>query len=87
MKDKLINTHRFCFNSWDNSGEQLILTTEIYDNGDTENNLYYNQKIKLQSYCNEATFSLYGVSLTPDILRKLADELEEVTRNGQPKNV
>lgn len=35
MKDPKL-THAFTFNPQDNGGEQLILTTKWYDNGDNE---------------------------------------------------
>jgi len=78
MKDKLVEKHHFAFNNHDNSGEQLTLLTELYDNGDETNNIYLNQFLTLQSYCNSATFNLHGAFLRPDNLRMLADLLEEL---------
>ena len=71
--DIKIGTHSFTFNESTNSGEGLTLHTEILFGDD----VYLNQELTLQSYGNHATFGLYGATLTPEILRKLADELEE----------
>lgn len=80
MADKLLKTHVFCFNPYDNSGEGLFLTTQFFANGDpitdTEG-IYLNQELRLQSYCNSASFNLYGAYITPELLRKLADQLEQ----------
>jgi len=43
--DKIKKIHVFCFNPEDNGGEQLLLTTEIIDNGDDDNNIYLNQTL------------------------------------------
>ena len=82
-KDKLVETHRFTFNPKDNGGEQVILKTEIYDNGDDTHNLYVNQTLSLCSYSNAAHLELIGATLTPQNLRKLADELEAVFHKAQ----
>lgn len=67
--------HYFIINPDDNGGESLSLKTKYYlDRKYRE--VTYNQELTLQSYCNSATFTLCGVVLTPEILRKLADELE-----------
>lgn len=66
--------HNFVFNPKDNGGESLSLLTKFIDNGDGE--IYTNQELSLQSYCNSASFTLIGVQITPDLLRKLANELE-----------
>lgn len=76
-KENPIIRHVFVFNPKDNSGESLSLVTEFFDNGDcTEDSIYTNQTLSLQSYCNSALFSLLGASLTPENLRRLANELE-----------
>ena len=75
MPDKLLKTHVFCFNPQDNGGEGLTLVTKYFDNGD--GGIYTNQELCLQSYCNQASISLCGAALTPDLLRKLANELDE----------
>lgn len=77
IRDKVIGKHTFIFNDRDNSGEGLSLETTIIDNGDgVREGIYFNQKLTLQSYCNSATFDLIGAPLTPDLLRKLADQLD-----------
>jgi len=77
--DKLLDKHVFIFNPKDNGGEQLVLTTEFYDNGDgIPEGVYTSQQLSLQSYCNSANFELMGCSITSEILRKLANELDAV---------
>lgn len=79
MSNKPIKRHVFEFNPEDNGGESLTLTTEFFDNGDgPPNGIYCTQELTLQSYCNSASFNLCGTRLDPDILRKLADQLENV---------
>lgn len=79
--EKCLRSHSFVFNEEDNGGESLVLTTEFYDNGDYAHGLnqgiFINQELTLNSYCNNATFNLVGVTLNPTILRQLADELEK----------
>jgi hypothetical protein len=71
MSDKLLATHVFSFNEEDNGGEQLILTTKFYDNGDDKKqNIYLNQQLTLQSHCNAASFELIGTILTPALLQR-----------------
>ena len=89
MTEKLINRHTFIFNKGDNGGEQLILTTTFFadvdDNGNyvEPGNVYRNDELSLQSYCNSASFNLYCSSLTPAILRELADSLEQATNDAK----
>lgn len=66
----------FVFNPKDNGGEQLILVTKIFDNGDEKDNIYIEQELILHSYSNSASFNLAAITLTPEVLRKLANELE-----------
>jgi hypothetical protein len=79
--DKELGRHVFVFNPRDNGGESLVLVTTIYDNGDAAAGLpggiYTNQELTLNSYCNAASFNLLGAPITPDDLRKLANELDE----------
>lgn len=82
--------HVFSFNPRDNGGEQLTLVSHIIDNGDVaagipEAGLFLNQELSLQSYCNCASFLLLGAALTPDNLRKLANELEAAMIRAQAK--
>lgn len=72
--DEIVGYHSFCFNPNDNGGEGLTLTTTFIDNGDPA--IYTNQELTLHSYFNSATISLTGSPITPDNLRRLADELE-----------
>ncbi len=73
-KNRQLTRHCFAFNPTDNGGEQLTLHTVFEDNGDDEPIM--SQRLTLQSYCNAAHFELSGVTITPESLRKLANELE-----------
>jgi hypothetical protein len=64
-----LHRHVFVFNPNNNGGESLSLVTEFFKN-------YASQNLSLQSYGNSATFNLDYSIITPDILRKLANELE-----------
>lgn len=69
----------FNFDKTAKGGESLILTTKYIANGDpiTESGgVYINQTLTLHSYCNSASFDLYGIILTPEVLRELANKLE-----------
>jgi len=75
--NKIISEHHFTFNPKDNGGESLTLSTEFIDNGDDgEEGIYTNHKLTLHSYCNAAHFELCGISITPELLRELANQLE-----------
>ena len=73
---KKLNTHHFVFNPKDHSDEQINIQTDFYHNGDP-NGIFTNQCITMQSCCNHASMHLYGCQITPQILRHLADELEQ----------
>ncbi len=75
MAEKLISSNTFCFNLKDNGGEQLVLTTKIYGNGDP-GGIFLNQELRLQSYSNSASLHLVGTPLTPSLLRNLANQIE-----------
>lgn len=84
---KPLRTHTFNFSPSDNSGESLVLTTDFIENGDKSHpsdGVFLNQTLTLNSYCNSASFNLYNAILTPELLRKLADELEVVKFNACP---
>jgi hypothetical protein len=85
-KDEVLERHVFTFNRKDNGGEQVTLTTKIRHNGDPEG-VYFEQEFSLQSYCNSASFTLIGAPLTPDLLRKLANELESATIRAKEKTI
>ena len=63
------------FNPESNGEEALFLTTNFIKKGNKK--LISTQTISLQSYSNSACFNLVGV-LTPDNLRKFADQLDEI---------
>jgi hypothetical protein len=73
--DSVVKKHVFNFSPKENGGESLILSTNLIANGDP-GVFFYNQEFILYSYCNCASINLYSISITPDKLRKLADELE-----------
>ena len=68
MTDKLVTEKRFRVNT------ALRLEVKYFDNGDQE--VYENQRLILDADCNDASISLCGDILTPEQLRKLANELE-----------
>ncbi len=77
MIDTFLTRHTFIFNKQDNGGEQLAFVSEVYDQGEGPTSIYLTQKIILNSYCNEVVIKLNGFTITPDLLRQLADELEQ----------
>lgn len=88
-ENKLIHRHYFNFSPKENGGECFSLVTEFFDNGDEKDNIYINQTFSLNSYCNCAQILLCGIQITPQILRKLADELSEakiIAYNNSLKN-
>ena len=73
-------------NKLDNDGEALTLVTKILANGDPvtdKNGIFLNQELSLNSYCNKATFHLYGATFTPQRLREMADELEAAIKEAR----
>jgi len=77
MDDQIGKKHVFSFNPNDNNGEQLILVTKFTDNGDGyPDGIYVTQELRFFSHCNAATFYLTGVTLNPENLRELANQLE-----------
>lgn len=85
-KDRVLERHVFIFNDKDNGGEQVSFVTDIRHNGDPEG-VYYDQEISLQSYCNTATIHLLGAAISPDMLRKLANELDAATIRAKQKTL
>ena len=91
MKTEPLKRHTFIFNPQDNSGEQLSLTTEYFDNGDSRQGLpsgiFTNQQITLQSYCNSMTIELCGASISPEQLRNLANQMEQCYKEASVKAI
>jgi hypothetical protein len=87
MQENIIHSHRFSFSSEEcNGGEDLYLTTDFIDNGDDgPEGILLMQELSLQGYSNSASFSLCGISLTPEILRKLANELDRALIEADTK--
>lgn len=75
MKRIPINTHTFVFNQYDNGGETFSFITKFFKNDDL-NGILTTHHFILQSYCNEAKFSIMGFTITPNQLRLLATQLE-----------
>lgn len=67
--------HHFTFNPEDNSGESLYLVTIKHTDNKYPEESFYTQELTLQSYGNSATFAI-SEFMTPENLRKLANELE-----------
>lgn len=83
-QNDVVGKNVFCFNPKDNGGEQLYLTTTFIANGD-ENGVFMNQELTLQSYCNSASFTLHGSTMTPDLLRELANQLDTELAKSKAK--
>lgn len=81
---EVLGTHNFTFNPQDNSGEGLTLKTTFISNGDP-GEVFTNQEITLNSYCNSASISLCGIAITPENLRQLANELDAIRVAAQQK--
>lgn len=75
---KLLDSVSMTLNPEDNGGESVTLTVDIYDNGDAAaglpDGIFTLGSVSLQSYGNAASITLPNVS--PEFLRKFADELE-----------
>lgn len=81
--NRLIATHVFNIDENQNGGESLILKTDIFHNGDegkSEEIIFLNQELTLNSYANSASFNLAGTTLTPKKLRELADSIEKAIK-------
>lgn len=84
MSDEELGRSVFSFNEDDNGGEQLILVTKLYHNGDV-GGYYTNQELTLNSYCNAASFTLTGCQISPEKLRELANQLESFLNTKMKK--
>lgn len=83
-KSELVETVRTVANPEDNGGEHVILSADIFDNGDDSDNVYVGGSITLESYGRSATINIGGV--TPQMFRAFADMLEEaIDRNTRDK--
>lgn len=76
---KPVFSDKFVFNPEINGGEQLVLKTDFFDNGDAKAGLpggiYTIQTLTLNSYGSSASFNVFG-AFTPKNLRELANILE-----------
>lgn len=85
--------HVFDFNPTRNGGESLIMVSQLNCDGNgmtdiTKREAYYlTQEICLASYRNSASFSLDGIQITPEKLRRLADELEKFIEDQIKENI
>lgn len=87
MTDRRLARHHFTFNPGDNGGEALYLVTEMFSNGDKgPNNVYWNQQLCLESYQNSAQIRLHGIAITPELLRELANQLDEAAIRAGAEN-
>ena len=75
QNSELVSCHKFDFNLSSLSDENVWITTEFRANGDP-GCIFVNQIIQMQSNCNDVQLTLRTHCLTPERLRKLADELE-----------
>lgn len=68
--NQIIDKHNFML------GENLRVETLFFDNGDSENFVYMNQKLVVQGHVDDASLNLCGSTFGPEKLRELANELE-----------
>lgn len=73
MRD-LIRRHNWVVNPTEKGINQLTIVTEFFDTGDDV--VFTAQKIVLDSHMNSVELKL-GFAITPQELRRLADELEK----------
>ena len=75
---KKLATVSTVLNPESNGGEAVVLSVEIFDNGDAAaglpNGIFTIGSMTLNSYCNSSSMSLGSIS--PEILREFADKLE-----------
>ncbi len=76
-------SHSFVLKS-KNNDSKLTLSTEFWDNGDGAA-IFTVHTFFLQSYSRTTEFVIYD-AITPEILRKFADELDEVFNEVVYKN-
>ena len=72
----LIDYHISPLNPADNSGESLILVTNYHYSGLKEK-YFVNQELRLESYGTQASIKLGKIHITPRLLRRLADQMEQ----------
>ena len=83
MQDKDLGTSIFCLNSEECGGQQVLLTTEVFSNGDPgADGIHFLQKLSISSGDNFASMSFFNI-FRPDNLRELADMLEEQQKNAE----
>ncbi len=73
-----------------NGGESIYISSELHYNGDdkTEKTSYWlSQEIILRSYGNSASLNLSTAILSPEILRKMANQLEEFIKTAIEENI
>lgn len=75
-QNELVSQFRFTFNHGHQFGEGFCLITKFISNGEP-NGVIINQELLLSSGANSASFNLYESAFTPEILRKLADQMEQ----------
>lgn len=78
MTERKVNRLVSVLNPQENGGESIMLTTDLYDNGDgLPKGAYCTQEIELNCYGNSASIFIgSGSTITPETLREMANELE-----------
>lgn len=76
--NQLFKTLVHTVNPTDTGGEHITITTKVYKNEDGSK--YTEQVIGLESYCNSVSMHLHGAQITPQFLRKMADDLEKALK-------
>lgn len=76
IDQRLLNRSVFVFNPQDKDGNTISMMTEYFNNG-VPGGVFTNQEITLYSNSNSASFHISGFTITPEMLRNLADQLEK----------
>lgn len=79
VDNQLFKTFVHTVNPKDNGGEHITITTNVYKNEDGSK--YTDHVIGLESYCNSVSLNLCGAQITPQFLRKMAEDLEQALEN------
>lgn len=81
MSQEKIGSHTFCFNPQSRGDDSLTLTTHLFTNGDPgSENMFFNQELELQTQLNTVKIFLTEGFMTPEKLRSLASELDQMIR-------
>lgn len=75
--------HKFKLNPGANGGESITLSTTVHV--EDEESIWFEQELEMVCYGNRAVFYLSGAAFTPENLRDLANQLDQL-RNQELLN-